>query len=110
MEQQTLNLSAESAGVSTIVRVAGEIDLVTAPQFEGFLRAQLARTHAVLMIELSGVSYMGSAGLKVLLLVRAESDRRGIDLVLADCSAIVRRVFELSGLLGYFLNGESATG
>jgi anti-sigma B factor antagonist len=109
-EPQHLELSAEDSGVSTIVRVAGEIDLATAPRFEGFLRDQLSRTHAALVIDLSGVGHMGSSGLKVLLLVRAECDRRGVDLVLAECSFIVRRVFEVSGFTGYFLSGEGATG
>ncbi len=105
-----LDLSADHQGVSTVVSVAGEIDLATAPRLEAFLREQLALTQAVLMIEMSGVNHMGSTGLKVLLTVRAECDRRGVDLVFAECSFIVRRVFELSGLSEFFLNGKNATG
>ncbi|GGU33667.1 STAS domain-containing protein [Lentzea flava] len=107
---EPLELSVDHVGASTVVGVAGEIDLATAPQFEAFLRDQLAHTHAVFMLDLSGVNYLGSAGLDVLLRVRAECDRRGVDLVFGECSFIVRRVFEVSGLTGYFLRGESATG
>jgi anti-sigma B factor antagonist len=109
-EPAPLELSADSRGASTVVRVAGEIDLATAPQFETFLREQLAHTRAVLMLELSGVNYLGSAGLEVLLAVRAECDRRGVDLVFAECSFSVLRAFEVSGLTGFFLPGENATG
>ena len=105
-----LDLSVDRKGVSTVVMVAGEIDLATAPRFEAFLREQLSRTHAVLMIEMSGVNHIGSAGLRVLLEVRAECDRRGVDLVFAECSFVVRRVFEATGLTGFFLRGENATG
>ncbi len=107
---QPLDLSAEGTGVSTVVRVAGELDLSTAPALEAFLREWLAHTHAVLMIELSGVNHIGSAGLEVLLSVRAECARRGVDLVFAECSWSVLRAFEVSGLTGVFLGGEDATG
>ncbi|NGY60707.1 STAS domain-containing protein [Lentzea sp. NEAU-D13] len=107
---QPLDLSVDHKGVSTVVSVAGEIDLLTAPRFEAFLRDQLAHTHAVLMIEMSGVNHMGSAGLGALIAIRAECDRCGVDLVFAECSFIVRRVFELSGLTGFFLRGENAAG
>ncbi|WP_170155331.1 MULTISPECIES: anti-sigma factor antagonist [Lentzea] len=90
-------LEADHVGVSTVVRVAGEIDLVTAAAFEEFLRDQLARTHAVLMVELADVAYFGSAGMAVLLAVRAECERRGVDLVLGECSRIVLRTLEVSG-------------
>ncbi|GAB2850046.1 STAS domain-containing protein [Lentzea nigeriaca] len=105
-----LELTADHVGSSTVVQVAGEIDLATAPAFEAFLRDQLARTRAVLMVDLSGVDYLGSAGLRALLAVRAECDRRRVDLVLGECSFIVRRAFEVSGLTGCFLRGESETG
>lgn len=109
-EVQPLELSAEHLGASTVVRVAGEIDLTTAPQFEAFLRDQLALTRAVLMIELSGVNYLGSAGLEALLSVRAECECRGIDLIFAECSFSVQRAFEVSGLTGFFLGEENETG
>lgn len=109
-EAEPLELSADHTGSSTVVRVAGEIDLATAPQFEAFLRDQLAHTRAVLMLELSGVNYLGSTGLEVLLSVRAECRRRGVDLVFAECSFSVLRAFEASGFTGVFLRGEDAAG
>jgi anti-sigma B factor antagonist len=47
-------MTAERTGVSVVVRVAGEIDLATAPAFEKFLLDELAHTRAVLMIDLAG--------------------------------------------------------
>lgn len=107
---EPLELSADHTGSSTVVRVAGEVDLATAAQLEAFLRHQLAHTRAVLMVELSGVDYLGSAGLQVLLSIRAECKRRGVDLVFAECSFSVLRAFEVSGFTGIFLRGEDATG
>ena len=109
-EVEPLELSADHTGSSTVVTVAGEIDLATAPQFEAFLRDQLAHTRAVFMLDLSGVDYLGSAGLEALLAVRAECKRRGVDLVFAECSFSVLRTFEVSGFTGVFLRDEDATG
>lgn len=109
-EPEPLDLSAESTGVSVVVRVAGEIDLATAPEFEAFLREQLAHTRAVLMVELSGVDYLGSAGLAALLAVRAECDRCRVDLVFAECSWSVLRAFEVSGLTEFFLDEQDTLG
>ncbi|WP_052685546.1 STAS domain-containing protein [Lentzea aerocolonigenes] len=104
-EPLPLEMTAERTGVSIVVRVAGEIDLATAPAFEEFLLDQLAHTRAVLMVDLAEVDHIGSAGLGVLLAVRAECDRRRVDLVFGECSFIVSRVFELSGLASHFLGG-----
>ncbi|MET8763930.1 hypothetical protein [Lentzea sp. NPDC004782] len=46
----------------------------------------------------------------MLIAVRAECERRGVDLIFGECSFIVLRAFELSGLTGVFLRGEAATG
>ncbi len=59
-EPEPLELTVERRGASTVVQVAGEVDFATAPRFETFLHDHLARTRAVLMIELSGVNRFGS--------------------------------------------------
>jgi anti-sigma B factor antagonist len=105
-EPLPLELEADHAGVSTVVRVAGEIDLRTAPAFERFLREQLAHTHAVLMVELVEVAYFGSAALTALLAVRAECAGRGVDLLVGECSPIVLRTFEISGVTETFLGAR----
>lgn len=101
-----LELSASNTGVSTVVRVAGEVDLLTASRFEEFLLDQLAGTHTVLMLDLADVTYLGSAGLSVLLSVRRECERRRVDLVLGQCSRIVLRAFEVSGTTEVFFGDD----
>lgn len=107
-DQESLTLRADHLGVSTVVRVAGGVDLATAPRFEAFLREQLAQTRAVLMVELVDVTYLGSCGLAVLLAVREECARRRVDLVFSECSRIVLRSFEVSGFTEVFLGTQDA--
>ncbi|WP_167976293.1 STAS domain-containing protein [Lentzea indica] len=103
-----LELTADRRGVSTVVQVAGEIDIATAPRFEKFLLDQLETTRTVLMLDLIDVTYLGSAGLSALITVRLECERRQVDLVFAQCSRIVLRAFEVSGTTSVFL-GDGGT-
>jgi anti-sigma B factor antagonist len=58
-------LITDHAGVS-VVSVSGEIDLVTAPALEQAIGAVVADGPTALVIDLSGVDFLGSVGLKIL--------------------------------------------
>ncbi|CAM4114507.1 Anti-anti-sigma-B factor [Mycobacterium basiliense] len=49
-----------------VLSVGGEIDLVTAPALEEAIGEVLAENPAALVIDLSGVEFLGSVGLKIL--------------------------------------------
>jgi anti-sigma B factor antagonist len=49
-----------------VVRVSGEIDLVTAPALEQAIGAVVADSPSALVIDLSAVEFLGSVGLKIL--------------------------------------------
>jgi anti-anti-sigma factor len=50
----------------SVVSVSGEIDLVTAPALEQAIGAVVADGPTALVIDLSGVDFLGSVGLKIL--------------------------------------------
>ncbi|RFZ69454.1 Anti-sigma-F factor antagonist RsfB [Mycobacterium marinum] len=50
----------------TVLSIGGEIDLVTAPALEEAIGAVVADNPAALVIDLSGVEFLGSVGLKIL--------------------------------------------
>ena len=84
-----------------VVHVVGEIDTLTAP----VLRAQLEEhlpTVPLLVLDLSDVTFLGSAGLAVLVAAKDDADRRGHRLRLVCGSRIVTRALEATGLLGLF--------
>jgi anti-sigma B factor antagonist len=58
-------LVADHDGVA-VVSVSGEIDLVTAPALEQAIGAVVAEGPTALVIDLSGVEFLGSVGLKIL--------------------------------------------
>lgn len=51
---------------AAVVSISGEIDLSTAPAFEEAIAQALEANPAVLAIELSGVTFMASVGLRIL--------------------------------------------
>jgi len=86
---------------ATVVHVVGEIDTLTAP----VLRAQLDEhipAVPLLVLDLSDVTFLGSAGLAVLVAAKDAADARGHTLRLVCGSRIVIRALEATGLLTLF--------
>ena len=86
---------------ATVVHVVGEIDTLTAP----VLRAQLDEHISavpLLVLDLSDVTFLGSAGLAVLVAAKDAADARGHTLRLVCGSRIVIRALEATGLLTLF--------
>jgi anti-sigma B factor antagonist len=98
-----LSTWSRNTGSRTTVRVAGEIDLVTAPMLKEALESayrgvRASRPLPELLVDLREVSFLSAAGLNVLavLHVRCVTDGRSMRIV-GDQRA-VRRPMELTGL------------
>ena len=75
------------------VSLDGRLDTTTAPEFESFLNANLAGTKA-LMIDCEKLTYVSSAGLRVLL--SAHKKMKGA-VTLKNVCELVMEVFEMTG-------------
>lgn len=84
-----------------VIHVVGEIDTLTAPVMRERLDEQLAAV-PLLVIDLTDVTFLGSAGLAVLVAAKDEADRRRHTLRLVPGSRIVTRALEATGLLSLF--------
>lgn len=84
-----------------VVHVFGEIDTVTAPLLQERLDQHLPHI-SLLVLELSAVTFLGSAGLAVLVAARDDAERHGHRLRLVCGSRIVTRALEATGLLDLF--------
>jgi len=84
-----------------VVHVVGEIDTLTAPVLRAQLDEQIAAV-ALLVLDLTDVTFLGSAGLAVLVAARDDADRRGHRLRLVCGSRIVTRALQATGLLTLF--------
>jgi anti-sigma B factor antagonist len=90
----------------TVVALTGELTYKTAPDVQERILAQ-AQPDAKMLLDMSGVPYLSSAGLRVLLTVyRAVSGKGGRTLVvgLADD---VKAVMSVTGFLDFFDHRDS---
>ncbi|QRP43599.1 STAS domain-containing protein [Amycolatopsis sp. FDAARGOS 1241] len=61
-----LLVSVRWRGPAAVVTVAGEIDLVTAPELDEVVSGAVDESPDVLVVDLRGVTFLSSAGLQVL--------------------------------------------
>jgi anti-sigma B factor antagonist len=98
-----LKVSSRSQGDRTVLALAGEIDLYTAPRLQTELtRALAASDSAQIVVDMSAVDFCDSTGMNVLLAAHRLAAERGGDLVLARPRAAVRKILEVTGLHSVF--------
>ena len=97
-----INISSRKEGSATIVQVSGRIDADAAPGFE-LSCVQLVRDgEKVLVLDLGGVQYVSSGGLRSLLVIGKYQQQRGGVLRLANLTPIVAQLFEQSNFQSVF--------
>jgi anti-anti-sigma factor len=82
---------------STRLTVAGEIDIATADSLTDVALRALRRPARVLLLDLSGVSFCGAAGVSSLLEIHHAARDARINLVLTCIQPHVRRILDLVG-------------
>lgn len=101
-----LSLSARvesgSAGDRSVIEVAGEVDVYTAPQLREKLVAEVDAGRHHLIVDLRGVEFLDSTGLGVLVggLKRVRQHEGTLQLVCTQ--ARILKIFELTGLTRVF--------
>jgi anti-sigma B factor antagonist len=84
----------------TLVEVIGRVDSTNAEQLGEALIAEIEAGHTHIVLDLAGVDYMSSAGLREIVsaLKRAKRGVEGGDVRIAQPSYRVREVMEMAGL------------
>lgn len=90
----------------TIIALDGELDSGTAPRTQGGLEELLPRNDTAIL-DLTALSYMSSAGLRVLLLAHRQASRTGVRLILASVPDGVRETMSATGFLDFFVVTDS---
>lgn len=98
MSDAAMNLSVESMKRVDLVTVSGRVDSSNAAEFEGGLKELTGNGRTNLVLNLTGVTYMSSAGLRTLVSTLKDCKKRGGDMRLASPSERVAEVLSLAGL------------
>ena len=90
---------ARHEGGSLVVALVGELDMTAALKLESAFEDLLPEDEIRrLDLDLADLVFIDSAGLGALLAIRDQADGLGIEMVLTNPSAPVRRILELSGM------------
>jgi anti-sigma B factor antagonist len=92
-----MEVHTEREGGALIARAVGRIDGVNAREFESALHAALGEHDSALILDLQSLSYISSAGLRVILMAAKMLQRRGGKFVICSLSGSIDEVFEISG-------------
>jgi anti-sigma B factor antagonist len=93
-----LSYSLSQGSGYVVVAVAGEIDAATECAFRDALASALARGQPRVVVDLAGVTFMGSTGIGVLMGARRVLAGQGGSLVLAGPRGMVAQVLSLTGV------------
>jgi len=97
----TLSTRTGEDGAVTVT-AAGEVDTFTAPLLRSVLEPQLQRQPTELVVDLSGVQFLGSAGLAVLVETQKSARDRDVALRLITTPGAVTRALTVTGLVDLF--------
>lgn len=80
--------------------LSGEVDAHTAPRLSEGL-SELLTGESDVVVDLAGVEFMDSSGLRVMVDADQRTKAAGTRLLLRNPAAAVRRLFEISGLVNH---------
>ncbi len=100
-----LHVTAESLEDARLVRADGEIDVSSVDTLRRELDSALDKA-ATVFLDLSGVTFIDSTGLHLLLEARRSSAGSDWEFFLVRPSAVVQRLLHISGTADLLMNGR----
>ena len=92
-----MELKTEQEGGLLIITPAGRIDGSNAFEFQTAIDSALANHNAAVIMDLSELTYISSAGLRVILLLAKKLRGQSSNLALCSLASSILDVFEISG-------------
>jgi anti-sigma B factor antagonist len=102
-DQITLSTTRPAPG-QVVIEVGGEVDMLTSPQLRFVVLDQFEPDSGVelVVLDLDGVTFLGTSGLAVLIEVREAAHTAGVELRLACTARRVLRPLTIAGLIPLF--------
>jgi anti-anti-sigma factor len=97
MTETALRIDRRDSGGTALLAPSGRIDAVTAGLLEEACRKTVEEGDGKLLLDLSGVDYVSSAGLRAILAGAKRAAAKGGGLALFGLEGLVKEVFLVSG-------------
>lgn len=92
-----MKTEVQQENTTTIVKVTGSVDALTAAELSNVLSKQVLDGRANLVVDLIDVEFMSSAGLRALLGAVKEARSHGGDLRITSTNPGIEKVLKMSG-------------
>ena len=96
-----LDLNLTKRGTKCELKLVGKLDAQTAPGAQGAM-LQLVGKFETVILDFTDLTYVSSAGLRVLKTLRMESQQKNVTLLLKGVGKPIMEVFEMTGFAVLF--------
>lgn len=97
----TLDMTLINRGTECELKLSGKLDAKTAPGAEGAM-LQLVGKFETIILDLTDLTYVSSAGLRALKTLRLETRQKNVELLLKGVGKPIMEVFEMTGFAVLF--------
>ena len=110
----TLSIETDNTQSVSLMKVSGRVDSDTAPELDNALSKLLSDNRIKIILNLQGVEFLSSAGLRAMVKALKDAQRSGGDVRLASVSQPIEVILRTVGMLQMFkmysTSEEAATG
>jgi anti-sigma B factor antagonist len=98
METESFSIERVDDTVQVHLRLRGELDLYTAPQFDDALVAVEGEKWPTIVLDMRELNFLDSMALRLVMRTQARAEQDGRRMIIVRGPEFLDRVFELSGL------------
>ncbi len=92
-----MNIESRREGTSLVLKADGRVDGTNASEFQAAMKTEIDAGDKAVVLDLENMTYISSAGLRVVLLIAKDLQRQGAKMVACALSESVKEVFVISG-------------
>jgi anti-anti-sigma factor len=100
--RELADFNIECRNGEAVLVVAGEVDLSNQDEFLDQLRSLIEAAQSPSVVDLAAVTFFGSSGISALLKANRDAKQKGVVLVIAAPSPVVRQVLDATDLSSIF--------
>ncbi len=92
-----MDIESRREGTNLVLKAGGRVDGTNAHEFQDAMKAEIDAGDRGVILDLSDLTYISSAGLRVVLLIAKDLQRQGAKIAACSLSEPVKEVFVISG-------------